>query len=85
MITSPSIRRSRRARAFLSYLILSVMALVMLLPLLWLLNGSLQPAWQIDANPVIWLPRAWNSTPAGDTGRSLLLWHLKCSDSAGLM
>ncbi len=75
MMTSPSIRRSRRARAFLSYFLLSVMALVMLLPLLWLLNGSLQPGWQIDSNPVIWLPRAWNSTPAGDTGRSLLLWR----------
>lgn len=76
MMTSPSIRRSRRARTFLSYFVLSVMALVMLLPLLWLLNGSLQPGWQIDANPVIWLPRAWNSTPAGDTGRSLLLWRV---------
>jgi ABC-type glycerol-3-phosphate transport system permease component len=51
------------------------MALVMLLPLLWLLNGSLQPGWQIDADPVIWLPRHWNSTPAGNTGRPLLLWR----------
>jgi len=74
MMTSPSIRRSRRARGFLSYFALSVMALVMLLPLLWLLNGSLQPGWQIDADPVVWLPRHWNSTPAGNTGRSLLLW-----------
>ncbi len=75
MKNSPSIRRSRDLRGFLSYLALSVMALVMLLPLLWLLNGSLQPGWQIDADPVIWLPRHWNTTPAGSTGRSLLLWR----------
>lgn len=74
MTTSPSIRRSRRAGNLLSYLILTSMALVMLLPLLWLLNGSLQPGWQIDANPVVWLPRAWKTTLAGNTGRSLLLW-----------
>lgn len=75
MMTSPSIRRGRRLRGFLSYFVLSAMAFIMLLPLLWLLNGSLQPGWQIDADPVIWLPRHWNTTPAGNTGRSLLLWR----------
>ncbi len=80
MRTSPSISRSRRLRGFLSYLALSVMALVMLLPLLWLLNGSLQPGWQIDADPVIWLPRHWNTTPAGNTGRALLLWRAPLGD-----
>ena len=24
-----------------------------------LLNGSLQPEWQINANPVVWVPREW--------------------------
>jgi len=80
MRTSPSISRSRRLRGFLSYLALSVMALVMLLPLLWLLNGSLQPGWQIDADPVIWLPRHWNTTPAGNIGRALLLWRAPLGD-----
>jgi ABC-type glycerol-3-phosphate transport system permease component len=75
MTASPSIRRSRRARGFLSYFALSAMALIMLLPLLWLLNGSLQPGWQIDADPVIWLPRHWDTTPAGESGRSLLLYR----------
>jgi ABC-type glycerol-3-phosphate transport system permease component len=82
MTASPSIRRGRRARGFLSYFILSAMALVMLLPLLWLLNGSLQPGWQIDADPVVWLPRHWNATPAGNTGRSLLLWRAPAGQDA---
>jgi multiple sugar transport system permease protein len=50
------------------------MAIVMLLPLLWLLNGSFQPGWQINTDPVIWIPREWNTVKAGDTGRDLLLW-----------
>lgn len=58
----------------LSYLLLAGMAIVMLLPLLWLINGSFQPGWQINANPVVWIPREWNSVLAGDTGRKLLLW-----------
>jgi ABC-type glycerol-3-phosphate transport system permease component len=57
-----------------SYFILTAMAIVMLLPLLWLINGSFQPGWQINADPVIWIPREWNAVKAGDTGRDLLLW-----------
>ena len=66
--------RSRTFFRVISYVILAGMAIVMLMPLLWLLNGSLQPSWQINANPVIWLPREWKAIPAGTTGRSLLLW-----------
>jgi len=66
--------RMRLVVKALSYILLISMAIVMLLPLLWLVNGSFQPSWQINANPVIWIPRAWNTVPAGDTGRKLLLW-----------
>jgi len=57
------------------------MAIVMLLPLLWLLNGSFQPSWQINANPVIWIPREWNTILAGNTGRDMLLWWYGEKDS----
>ena len=67
-------KRTRRFIQISSYVILSAMAIVMLLPLLWLLNGSFQPGWQINADPVIWIPREWNTIEAGDTGRELLLW-----------
>jgi multiple sugar transport system permease protein len=67
-------KRSRFFVRFGSYFILIAMAIVMLLPLLWLLNGSFQPNWQINTSPVIWIPREWNSVLAGDTGRELLLW-----------
>jgi len=59
-----------------SYTILGFMALFMILPLLWLINGSFQPAWQINSNPVIWIPREWLTAKAGNTNRSLLLWKL---------
>lgn len=63
-----------------SYTVLGFMALFMILPLLWLINGSLQPAWQINSNPVIWIPREWLTAKAGDTNRELLLWKLNGAD-----
>jgi ABC-type glycerol-3-phosphate transport system permease component len=67
-------KRSKAIVRFGSYFLLITMAIVMLLPLLWLINGSFQPIWQINASPVIWIPREWKTVPAGDTGRDLLLW-----------
>jgi len=73
-----SITGSKKRSSFFvrygSYFILIAMAIVMLLPLMWLLNGSFQPNWQINSSPVIWIPREWNTVPAGDSGRDLLLW-----------
>ena len=63
-----------------SYFALSAAAIIMLLPLLWLINGSFQPTWQINTNPVIWIPREWNTIPAGETGRKLLLYWVKRPD-----
>jgi len=60
---------------FTSYFALAVMALVMILPLLWLINGSFQPSWQINADPVIWIPREWKSVRAGDSERKIFLWE----------
>jgi multiple sugar transport system permease protein len=60
----------------ISYTFLSVVAIIMILPLLWLVNGSLQPAWQINADPVIWIPREWRSVKAGNSSRKLLLWEM---------
>lgn len=66
--------RMRSIVKYISYFILTFMAIVMILPLLWLVNGSFQPSWQINANPVVWIPREWKSVAAGETGRKLLLW-----------
>jgi multiple sugar transport system permease protein len=63
-----------------SYVVLTFMALFMILPLLWLINGSFQPAWQINSNPVVWIPREWLTVTAGDTVRQLLLWNIKGND-----
>ena len=71
---SGSKKRSKTLVRFGSYFLLITMAIVMLLPLLWLINGSFQPIWQINASPVIWIPREWKTVPAGNTGRDLLLW-----------
>jgi len=74
-ITS-SKEKTNKATKFFSYFVLTLMAFAMLLPLLWLVNGSFQPPWQINANPVIWIPREWNTILAGTTGRQLLLWRV---------
>jgi multiple sugar transport system permease protein len=60
-----------------SYAFLALVATIMILPLLWLLNGSFQPTWQINADPVIWIPREWQYVRAGDSERRLLLWKLQ--------
>lgn len=72
--------KTSKAGKFTSYFVLTLIAFAMLLPLLWLVNGSFQPPWQINANPVIWIPREWNTVSAGDTGRQLLLWWVKSGD-----
>ena len=59
-----------------SYILLAIFSIIMILPLLWLLNGSLQPIWQMNATPVIWLPREWLSVHAGTTNRSLYKYML---------
>jgi len=72
-----SLHRTRRITHLISYFLLIFFTLVMILPLIWLVNGSLQPEWQINANPVIWLPREWLQVHAGDTNRSLYKYFLK--------
>ncbi len=73
-ITASKSRMSFLGR-FTSYFALAVMASVMILPLIWLVNGSFQPSWQINADPVIWIPREWKSVRAGDSERKMFLWE----------
>lgn len=72
--------RTSKAAKVLSYFVLGLIAIAMLLPLLFLVNGSFQPSWQINAVPIVWVPREWNSVQAGETGRQLLLWWAKSGD-----
>jgi hypothetical protein len=72
-----SLSFSRNLTKIFTYALLIFFSLIMLLPLLFLLNGSLQPEWQINANPVIWLPHKWLMAQAGNTNRYLNKYLLK--------
>jgi multiple sugar transport system permease protein len=72
-----SLSYSRKLSKIFTYALLILFSLIMLLPLLFLLNGSLQPEWQINANPVIWLPHKWLMAQAGNTNRYLNKYLLK--------
>ncbi len=74
---APSLQRNRLVANIASYTLLVLFSLIMILPLLFLLNGSLQPEWQINANPVVWIPREWLSVYAGNTNRTLNEYLLK--------
>ncbi len=81
---TPSFARKTRSLSFtrtisniISYALLIIFSLIMILPLLFLLNGSLQPEWQINAIPVVWLPHKWLSVQAGTTNRYLNKYLLK--------
>lgn len=73
--TSSKSKMSNLGKIF-SYAFLAFVAIIMILPLLWLINGSFQPPWQINADPVIWIPREWEFVRAGDSPRRLLLWDM---------
>ena len=51
-----SSRRRIQARPVLAYALLSLGAIVFLLPLFWMLSSSLKPEWQVLANPPVWIP-----------------------------
>jgi multiple sugar transport system permease protein len=72
-----SLSFSRKIAKIITYALLILFSLIMLLPLLFLVNGSLQPEWQINANPVIWLPRKWLMVQSGNTNRYLNKYLLK--------
>ena len=64
----------RAARRVVYYLVLSIGALIVLAPLLWMVSSSLKTDAQIDAYPPVWLPRpivwqnyvdAWTKLPTG--------------------
>lgn len=73
--TSSRSRMNNLGKIF-SYAFLAFVAIIMILPLVWLINGSLQPPWQINADPVIWIPREWKFVRAGESPRRLLLWEM---------
>jgi multiple sugar transport system permease protein len=66
-----SLKHNNLIARIVSYILLVIFSLIMILPLLWLLNGSMEPEWQINATPVIWVPREWLTVHAGTTNRTL--------------
>ncbi len=75
-----SLHVSRLISNSISYILLIIFSLIMVMPLLFLLNGSLQPEWQINAIPVVWIPRKWLTAQAGTTNRYLNKYLLKDAD-----
>jgi multiple sugar transport system permease protein len=51
-----SIMRLRGVRLFLRYVLLSVVALLFLLPLYWMIASSLKPEYAVFAQPAVWWP-----------------------------
>src|SRR6266516_1507853 len=43
----------------LGYLFLIVCAIVMLLPLFWMIVGGFKSEWEVTAVPAVWLPSVW--------------------------
>jgi len=43
----------------LAYLFLIVSAIVMLLPLFWMIVGGFKSEWEVTAVPAVWLPSVW--------------------------
>ncbi|MBZ0300349.1 MAG: ABC transporter permease subunit, partial [Anaerolineae bacterium] len=76
-----SIRTSNRwqkgIRHALSYLVLSLGAIFMLIPMLWMIIASVKPAWQIFTDPPIWVPQQWEEVRAGSTNRFINLWQVE--------
>ncbi|NPV66419.1 MAG: ABC transporter permease subunit [Anaerolineae bacterium] len=64
-------------RHLVSYLLLTLGSLFMVVPLLWMITASFKPAWQIFANPIIWIPQHWEEVRAGTTNRMLPLWTVE--------
>ncbi len=69
------IRGIRFIRAGISYAILTLGALFMLFPVVWMLSAALKPDWQIFVHPIIWIPQYWHKVDAGDSVRLLNLYH----------
>ena len=60
-VAVPSAVRGRRILAELaSYLFLLVSAVVMLLPLVWMVIGGFKDQWEIQAIPPVWFPSVWH-------------------------
>jgi len=50
------VMRLERMRLVLRYILLAMTAFLFLLPLYWMISSSLKPAYEIFANPPVWIP-----------------------------
>lgn len=77
----PGLRMSkstaRRVRLTITYILLTVGAITMAFPLVWMFLASFKPEWQILTNPPIWIPSKWIHVNAGDSTKEIALWEVK--------
>lgn len=69
VVAEPAVRARRSARTglrwqrivgeTLAYLFLIVAAVIMLLPLFWMIVGGFKTEWEVTAVPAVWLPSQW--------------------------
>jgi len=57
-----------------TYTLLTMGAVVMFFPMLWMLGASLKPSWQILTQPLSF-PSEWIHTQAGSTVQGIPLWY----------
>jgi multiple sugar transport system permease protein len=73
-----SLRRVKPLRYYLgllvTYTLLTMGAIVMFFPMLWMLGASLKPSWQILTQPLSF-PSEWVHTQAGSTIQGIPLWY----------
>src|SRR5690606_36714787 len=75
-VRSPQLSQSasRLIGRIVTYTLLTIGAIIMLFPILWMFTASLKPEWQILAQPPIWIPSEWIHVQAGDTAQELPLY-----------
>ncbi len=67
----------RIIRLGITYFLLTLGAVIMVFPMLWMLTASFKPEWQILTNPPIWIPSKWIHAPVGDTTKEVPLWYAR--------
>ena len=70
-----------RVRMAITYVLLTIGAIIMIFPMLWMLGASLKPEWQILTQPLAF-PSEWVHERAGTSTQEFPLWSVTGTDGA---
>ena len=70
-----------RVRMLITYVLLTIGAIIMIFPMLWMLGASLKPEWQILTQPLAF-PSEWVHEQAGTSNQEFPLWSVTGPDGA---